>query len=47
VSDQLSDLKVAISDAISSLTAGDSANVSDLLVTITEMMTAFSDALTK
>lgn len=41
----VSDLKVAISDAIVVFGAGDWANVSDSLVTMTEVLTAFSDAL--
>jgi len=41
----VSDLKVAISDAIVAFDAGDVANASDLAVTIDEVLTAFSDAL--
>lgn len=41
----ISDLKVAISDAKVVFAAGDWSNVSDTLVTMTEVLAAFSDAL--
>jgi hypothetical protein len=41
----ISDMRVAISDAIFVNDAGDTANVSDLVVTIGEFLAAFSDAL--
>ncbi len=45
VTTQLSNLRVAASDALVANAAGDTANVSDLVVTINEFLVAFSDAL--
>ena len=42
---RLSDLRVCISDAQVASGAGDWANVSDIKVTVTELLAAFSDAL--
>jgi len=42
---RLSDLRVCISDAQVASGAGDWVNVSDIKVTVTELLTAFSDAL--
>ena len=45
VAAQLSGMRVAISDAIVAAGAGDWANVSDIKVSVTELLAAFSDAL--